>query len=45
MSTVEEFKKGGIVPEVVPKAPEKRARVVFDSGVEVFLFSCSTIDI
>ena len=37
MSTVEEFKKGGIVPEVVPKAPEKRARVVFDSGVEANL--------
>uniref|UniRef100_A0A183CKV0 Phosphatidylethanolamine-binding protein n=1 Tax=Globodera pallida TaxID=36090 RepID=A0A183CKV0_GLOPA len=34
MSTSEEFKKHGIVPDVVTKAPEKRAKVVFDSGVE-----------
>uniref|UniRef100_A0A183C0A3 Phosphatidylethanolamine-binding protein n=1 Tax=Globodera pallida TaxID=36090 RepID=A0A183C0A3_GLOPA len=34
MSTSEEFKKQGIVPDVVTKAPEKRAKVVFDSGVE-----------
>ena len=35
MSTVDEFKKHGLVPDVVQNAPEKRAKVVFDSGVEV----------
>src|SRR5688500_11100721 len=35
MSTAEEFKKHDIVADVIPKAPEKRAKVVFDSGVEV----------
>jgi hypothetical protein len=37
MSTVEEFKKNGVVPDVIPKAPEKRVRVAFDSGVEVLI--------
>lgn len=35
MSTSEEFKKHGIVPDVIAKPPEKRVRAVFDSGVEV----------
>ena len=37
MLTNEEFKKQGIVPDVVPKAPEKRVRIAFDSGVEVYI--------
>ncbi|KAF7633201.1 hypothetical protein Mgra_00007391 [Meloidogyne graminicola] len=37
MSTVEEFKKNSIVPDVIPKAPEKRIRLTFDSGVEAKL--------
>lgn len=39
MSTVEEFKKNSIVPDVIPKAPEKRIRLTFDSGVEVKLIN------
>lgn len=35
MSTIEEFKKHSVVPDVIPKAPEKRAKVVFDNGVKV----------
>lgn len=38
MSTQEEFKKNAIVPDIIPKAPEKRVRVAFESGVEASLF-------
>ena len=34
---VEAFKKHEIVPDVIPKAPEKLVKVVFDSGVEASL--------
>ncbi|KAL7077395.1 hypothetical protein ACQ4LE_003014 [Meloidogyne hapla] len=37
MSTIEEFKKNSIISDVIPKAPEKRVRVTYDSGVEANL--------
>lgn len=34
MSAAEAFKKHGVVPDVVPTAPTKLVKAVFDSGVE-----------
>lgn len=35
MSTPEEFKKHAVVPDVIPKPPERRIKIAFDNGSEV----------